>query len=73
MSGSKARLAAIDAVKNYQPPTTIFPPAEAPGEIFGENVFTKAVMQKRLPKPVFKSLLATIEHVRFSGGSIITG
>ncbi len=25
-------------------------------------MFTKAVMQKRLPKPVFKSLLATIEH-----------
>jgi glutamine synthetase len=62
MSGSKARLDAIDAVKNYQAPKTIFPPAEAPGEIFGENVFTKAVMQKRLPKPVFKSLMGTIEH-----------
>src|SRR5664280_1713853 len=62
MSGSKARLDAIDAVKNYEAPTSIFPPAEAPGEIFGENVFTKAVMQKRLPKPVFKSLMATIEH-----------
>ena len=35
---------------------------EDPGEIFGQNVFTKAVMQKRLPKPVFKSLMATIEH-----------
>jgi glutamine synthetase len=62
MSGSKARLDAIDAVKNYQAPKSIFPPAEAPGEIFGENVFTKAVMQKRLPKPVYKSLLATIDH-----------
>ncbi len=62
MSGSKARIDAIDAVKNYQPPKAIFPPAEAPGEIFGENVFTKAVMQKRLPKPVFKSLMGTIEH-----------
>src|SRR5271154_6361210 len=62
MSGSKARLDAIDAVKNYQAPKSIFPPAEAPGEIFGENVFTKSVMQKRLPKPVFKSLMGTIEH-----------
>ena len=40
----------------------IFPAAEAPGEIFGQNVFTKAVMQQRLPKPVFKSVMATIEH-----------
>jgi glutamine synthetase len=62
MSGSKARLDAIDAVKNYEAPNSIFPSEEAPGEIFGENVFTKAVMQKRLPKPVYKSLLATIDH-----------
>ncbi len=62
MSGSKARLDAIDAVKNYKAPESIFPTAEEPGEIFGENVFTKAVMQKRLPKPVFKSLMGTIEH-----------
>jgi glutamine synthetase len=62
MSGSKARLDAIDAVKNYQAPKPIFSSAEEPGEIFGENVFSKTVMQKRLPKPVFKSLMATIEH-----------
>jgi glutamine synthetase len=62
MSGSKARLDAIDAVKNYKGPDKIFPFEEAPGEIFGENVFTKTVMQKRLPKPVFKSLMGTIEH-----------
>ncbi len=35
---------------------------ETPGEIFGENVFSKAVMQQRLPKSVFKSVMATIEH-----------
>ena len=62
MSGSTKRLQAIDAVKNYKGPEKIFPFAEAPGEIFGENVFTKSVMQKRLPKPVFKSLMGTIEH-----------
>jgi glutamine synthetase len=63
MSGSKARLEAIDAVKGFEPPAGFFPPlAEAPGDIFGQNVFTKAVMQQRLPKPVFKSVMATIEH-----------
>ncbi|MDQ1392620.1 MAG: glutamine synthetase, partial [Acidimicrobiaceae bacterium] len=45
------------------PPAGFFPPAaEAPGDIFGQNVFTKLVMQQRLPKPVFKSVMATIEH-----------
>jgi glutamine synthetase len=62
MSGSTARRQAIDAVIAYQPPEGIFPAPEAPGEVFGENVFTKAVMQKRLPKAVFKSVMATIEH-----------
>ena len=60
--GSTARLGAIESVRHYQAPAPIFPAAEPPGEIFGENVFTKAVMQKRLPKPVFKSVMATIEH-----------
>jgi glutamine synthetase len=61
MSGSKARLQAIDAVKNYQPPAQLSIPEGSPGEIFGQNVFSKAVMQKRLPKAVFKSL-GTIEN-----------
>jgi glutamine synthetase len=55
MSGNKARLQAIDAVKGYRAPAAIFPTADAPGEIFGQNVFTKTVMQQRLAKPVFKS------------------
>jgi glutamine synthetase len=62
MSGSKARLQAIDAVKNYQPPAQLSIPEGNPGEIFGQNVFSKAVMQKRLPKAVFKSLMGTIEN-----------
>jgi glutamine synthetase len=62
MSGSKARLQAIEAVKNYTPPAGIVPESGAPGDLFGENVFSKSVMQKRLPKLVFKSLMATIEH-----------
>jgi glutamine synthetase len=62
MSGSKTRLQAIDSVKSYKAPAGIFPTPDAPGEVFGQNVFTKAVMQKRLPKQVFKSVMATIEH-----------
>ncbi len=62
MSGNKAREESIETVRHYEAPATIFPTEENPGEIFGFNVFTKAVMQKRLPKPVFKSLMATIEH-----------
>jgi glutamine synthetase len=62
MNGSKTRLKAIEAVNCYEPPAGILPSQEKPGEIFGQNVFTKAEMQKRLPKPVFKSVMATIEH-----------
>jgi glutamine synthetase len=63
MSGSIARLQAIDAVKGYEAPEGgFFPPVEAPGEIFGRNVFSKKVMQQRLPKQVFKAVMGTIEH-----------
>jgi glutamine synthetase len=62
MSGNTVRLQAIKDVEAYVPPAVSFMAAEAPGEIFGANVFSKAVMQKRLPKLVFKSVMATIEH-----------
>ena len=62
MSGSAVRLQAIKDVEAYVPPAVSFATDEAPGEIFGENVFSKIVMQKRLPKLVFKSVMATIEH-----------
>jgi glutamine synthetase len=62
MSGNKARQQAIEAVKRYEAPPGIGLTADRPGDIFGENVFTKAVMQTRLPKAVFKSVMATIEH-----------
>ena len=50
--------------RRFAGPLGFFPTPEAPGEIFGQNVFTKAVMQQRLPKPVFKSVMATIEHAK---------
>ena len=61
MSGNAVRLQAINSVEAFVPPAISFDPAEAPGEIFGANVFTKAEMQLRLPKSVFKSVVATIE------------
>lgn len=62
MSANHVRLQAITSVEAYVPPPISFDPGEEPGEIFGENVFSLAVMQKRLPKAVYKSLLSTIEH-----------
>jgi len=62
MSGNAVRLQAIKDVEAYVPPAVSFAEAEMPGEVFGENVFTKTVMQKRLPKAVYKSVMATIEH-----------
>jgi len=64
MSGSTVRLDAIEAVVNHESPPQIFPSTDSPGEIFGSNVFTKSVMQKRLPKAAFKSLLATMDHAK---------
>ena len=62
MQGNKVRLDAIDSVRRYARPPAFFPGPDGPGEIFGMNVFTKTVMQQRLPKAVFKSVIATIEH-----------
>jgi glutamine synthetase len=62
MSGNAVRMQAIKDVEAYIPPTVSFSPAEAPGEVFGENVFSKSVMQKRLPKSVYRSVIGTVEH-----------
>ena len=61
-NGSGARMAAISAVTNYKPLSPPLNFADTPArEIFGANVFSKAVMKARLPKPIFKSLCQTIE------------
>jgi len=62
VSGNNVRLQAIKDVEAHVPPTASFAAAETPGEIFGANVFNKSVMQQRLPKSVYKSVLSTIEH-----------
>ena len=62
MSGSAARLRAIEAVTNYRPMTPPLNFAETPaGELFGSNIFSTKVMKDRLPKGIFKTLLKTIE------------
>ncbi|WP_244928451.1 glutamine synthetase III [Nocardioides sp. W7] len=61
MSGNAVRLQAIKDVEAYVPPAVSFDPGEEPGQIFGENVFSLNAMQKRLPKSVYKSVVATIE------------
>lgn len=61
MSGNAVRLQAITEVEAYQPPAVSFVPGEEPGSIFGSNVFTKAEMQSRLPKSVYRSVVATID------------
>src|ERR1700730_10935667 len=61
LSGNAVRLQAINNVESYVPPTVSFVPGEEPGEVFGSNVFSKAQMQARLPKAVYKSVAATID------------
>ncbi len=62
MLGGSARMAAISAVTNWHPISTPLNFAETPAqELFSKNVFSKTVMKDRLPKPVFRSLLKTIE------------
>ncbi len=60
-SGNAVRLQAIKDVEAYVPPAVSFDAGEEPGAIFGQNVFSLSVMQKRLPKNVYQSVLATIE------------
>src|SRR6201997_3906384 len=61
LSGNAVRLAAITNVEAYVPPAISFDPGEAPGEVFGSNVFTKSEMQARMPKSAYKSVVATID------------
>ena len=62
MTGNTVRLQAITDVEAYVPPAVSFSDTEAPGEIFGQNVFSQVAMQKRLPKSVYKSVMATIQN-----------
>ena len=61
-SNRSARAAAIAAVTNYHPSVPPLNFRETPtGELFNANVFSKTEMKKRLPKPVYKALIGTVE------------
>ncbi|HPU38148.1 MAG TPA: glutamine synthetase III [Microthrixaceae bacterium] len=62
MSGNAARTAAITAVAGYSSTMPTISGESAPGELFGANVFSRSEMQSRLPKSVYKALIATIER-----------
>ena len=63
MSGNMSRRDAIKAVTTYKPETAPLNFAEtSASDIFGCNVFNMKVMQRHLPKSVFKSLKKTIEN-----------
>ena len=63
MSGNITRLNAIAAINSYAPFKQQLNFAETPTrDLFNANVFSTAVMKERLPKAVYKSVLATIEH-----------
>jgi glutamine synthetase len=63
VSGSAARLQAIEAVTNYRPISEPLSFSKVPAnEIFGINVFGRAAMKARLPKPVYQSLIETINN-----------
>ena len=62
MGSSTARFEAIKAVTNFKSSAAPLNFKELSShQCFGSNVFTLAEMQKRLPKPMFKSLKKTIE------------
>jgi len=61
MHGS-ARMAAISAVTGWRPITPPLNFAETPAqELFCQNVFSREVMQARLPRAVYKTMVKTIE------------
>ncbi|MFO7680773.1 MAG: glutamine synthetase III [Chloroflexota bacterium] len=62
MSGNITRLNAIAAINSYEPIKQQLNFAETPTrDLFNANVFSPSVMKERLPKAVYKSVIATIE------------
>jgi glutamine synthetase len=63
MSSMNPRYAALQAIAaaNYQLQKVNFTETHMK-DLFGENVFSEAVQQERLPKPVFKALQKTIKQ-----------
>lgn len=62
MAGDQVRRDAIKGVMAYRTPANCSAKDEMPGDLFGANVFTRAVMQQRLPRGVLESVIDTIEN-----------
>lgn len=62
MTANPTRLGAIREIEANETPTAFFDVAEETGAVFGENVFGLSVMQKRLPKSVYRAVSATIQN-----------
>lgn len=63
MTMGNARYAAVSAVTSYKPTEKPLNFMETPSkELFGQNVFSDAVMRERLPKAVYKALRRTIKN-----------
>jgi len=62
MGGSEHRHRAIEEIGSYTSLPGEFAEPDAPADLFGRNVFSRSVMQARLPRPVFESVLATIDR-----------
>ena len=63
MSGTVERLQAIEAVTTYAPISEPLNFSKVQiGEFFASNVFSRAVMKQRLPKPVYQSVIRTIDE-----------
>lgn len=61
VNGSSTRKAAIASALDYRSPGKLEYMNKSPETVFGENVFSKSVMKKRLPKGIYKSLMQTID------------
>lgn len=62
MSGSAARLQAVEAVTRYKPISEPLNFSEvSASELYGSNVFNRGVMKNRLPKPVYETVLKTLQ------------
>ena len=58
-----ARVDSINAANSNKPAETTIEYKEANSiDMFGENVFSMAVMKKRLSKDIYKSLSGTVEN-----------
>lgn len=71
MTVGNARYAAVSAITSYKPIEKPLNFMETPSkDLFGQNVFSDAVMRERLPKAVYKALQRTIKKGEILDASV---